>query len=176
MTPEEIISAVGERLPQLADKGTVDKGHAVIPVPLDHLAETLETLKTDPSLDFKMLLDLTVVDWLGRKPRYELVYHLYSVQGNHRIRLKVGLAEGESAPTATHLWPIADWLEREMWDMYGVRFSGHPNLRRLLMYDEFKGHPLRKDYPFRKQQPLVPETWPSKPEQYQMPDLKIYRA
>jgi len=77
LTPEEIISAVGERLPQLADKGTVDKGHAVIPVPLDHLAETLETLKTDPSLDFKMLLDLTVVDWLGRKPRYELVYHLY---------------------------------------------------------------------------------------------------
>lgn len=173
MTPEELIQTIRDRLPEL--DGTVDKGHAVVQVPLNRLAETLELLKTDPALDFKMLMDLTVVDWLGRKPRFDLVYHLYSVQLNHRLRLKIGVSEGESAPTATHLWQVANWLEREMWDMYGVRFSGHPNLQRLLMYDEFKGHPLRRDYPYRKQQPLLEETWPVREEQYQMPGLRIKR-
>ncbi len=175
MSPEELLTSVGDKLPELKELGWIDKGHPVFHVSLSRLPATLEALKNDPALDFKMLLDLTVVDWQPRQPRFELVYHLYSVQGNHRIRLKIGVAEGESVPTATHLWPIADWLEREMWDMYGIRFAGHPNLQRILMYDEFKGHPLRKDYPYRKQQPLVTETWPSKPEQYQMPGLQIKR-
>ena len=103
-----------------------------------------------------MLTDLTVVDRLGEQPRFEVVYHLYSVAKNHRVRLKVGVPE--DAPvvaSATALYASADWMEREAFDLYGIRFDGHPDLRRILLYDEFEGHPLRKDYPKTKRQPLV---------------------
>jgi NADH-quinone oxidoreductase subunit C len=84
------------------------------------------------------------------------VYHLYSLGHNHRLRVKVRVEEDDAVvPTAVALWPIADWLEREVWDMFGVRFEGHPDLRRLLMYEEFVGHPLRKDYPINRRQPLI---------------------
>jgi NADH-quinone oxidoreductase subunit C len=108
-----------------------------------------------------MLMDLTAVDYLkfpGREdgPRFDVVYHLYSVAHNHRLRLKVAVEQDEpSVPTATGLWPIANWLEREVWDMFGIRFEGHPDLRRLLLYEEFVGHPLRKDYPIERRQPLI---------------------
>jgi NADH-quinone oxidoreductase subunit C len=108
-----------------------------------------------------MLADLTAVDYLrypGREdgPRFEVVYHLYSLRHNHRLRVKVRLDEDDAVvPTATSLWPIANWLEREVWDMFGIRFDGHPDLRRLLMYEEFVGHPLRKDYPIDRRQPLI---------------------
>ena len=87
---------------------------------------------------------------------FEVVYHLYSSTRHHRLRVKVPLAEAEPAvDSLTGLWASADWFEREAWDMFGVRFLGHPNLKRLLMYEAFKGHPLRKDYPVRKRQPLI---------------------
>ena len=106
--------------------------------------------------DFDMLMDLTAVDFLGRTPRFEVVYHLYSVAKNHRVRLKVGLPEEEPVVTsATGLYASADWMEREAFDLYGIRFDGHPDLRRILLYDEFEGHPLRKDYPKSRRQPLV---------------------
>ena len=104
---------------------------------------------------------LTAVDYQkypGREdgPRFEVVYHLYSLRWNHRVRIKVRVDEDDAVvPTAVPLWPIADWLEREVWDMFGVRFEGHPDLRRLLMYEEFVGHPLRKDYPINRRQPLI---------------------
>ena len=89
-------------------------------------------------------------------PRFEVVYHLYSVAHNHRVRVKVPVEQDDPVvPTATGLWPIANWLEREVWDMFGIRFEGHPDLRRLLMYEEFEGHPLRKDYPINRRQPLI---------------------
>ena len=115
----------------------------------------------DAELRFDMLSDLTAVDYLkfpGREdgPRFEVVYHLYSLPHNHRVRLKVRLDEDDPVVTsAVSVWPIADWLEREVWDMFGVRFAGHPDLRRLLMYEEFVGHPLRKDYPINRRQPLI---------------------
>ena len=125
------------------------------------LFETLQFCRDEPALRFDVLMDLTAADYLkypGREdgPRFEVVYHLYSLPHNHRVRLKVRVDEDDAVvPSAVELWPIANWLEREVWDMFGVRFAGHPDLRRLLMYEEFVGHPLRKDYPINRRQPLI---------------------
>jgi NADH-quinone oxidoreductase subunit C len=125
------------------------------------IVDALRFCRDEPDLGFDMLMDLTAVDYLkypGREdgPRFDVVYHLYSVTHNHRVRLKVPVEQdAPSVPTATALWPIANWLEREVWDMYGIRFDGHPDLRRLLLYEEFVGHPLRKDYPMERRQPLI---------------------
>jgi NADH-quinone oxidoreductase subunit C len=120
------------------------------------LARVARFLKEDPQLRFDFLMDLTAVDHWKRKPRFELVYHLYSRSTNARLRLKAPV-DGSSpeAPSVTPLWPAANWYEREVFDMFGIRFRGHPDLRRILMYEEFQGHPLRKDYPIDKRQPLV---------------------
>ena len=125
------------------------------------LPDALSLCRDDPDLGFDVLMDLTAVDYQkypGREdgPRFEVVYHLYSIPHNHRVRIKVRVDEDDAVvPTAVPLWPIANWLEREVWDMFGVRFDGHPDPRRLLMYEEFVGHPLRKDYPIDRRQPLI---------------------
>ena len=88
--------------------------------------------------------------------RFVVVYHFYSLVHKHRLRLVVPVEESEAElDSLTPLWAGADWLEREVWDMFGIRFRGHPNLKRILMYEEFEGHPLRKDYPVNKRQPLI---------------------
>lgn len=114
----------------------------------------------NPAAQMSMLMDLTAVDYPDRDPRFEVVSHLVSLERGHRLRLKarVGDPDGDDAEidTLTDLWASANWMERECWDMLGVRFKGHPDLRRILMYPEFVGHPLRKDYPAAKIQPLVP--------------------
>ncbi len=106
--------------------------------------------------DFDMLMDLTAVDYLGQTPRFEVVYHLYAMGTNQRVRIKARVAE-EAAEIASvvALYASANWMEREVFDLYGIRFDGHPDLRRILLYDEFEGHPLRKDYPKERRQPLV---------------------
>ena len=125
----------------------------------ESLRAVAETLRDEPALAFNVLMDLTAVDYLrypGPTARFEVVYHFYSLEHNRRVRLKVPV--GEQDPTVdslTDLWPAANWFEREVWDMFGVRFLGHPNLKRLLMYEEFSGHPLRKDYPVNRRQPLI---------------------
>ena len=127
----------------------------------DALPGALAFCRDQPELAFDMLMDLTAVDYLkfpGREdgPRFEVVYHLYSVAHNHRVRIKTRVDEDDAVVTsAVPLWPIANWFEREVWDMFGVRFAGHPDPRRLLMYEEFVGHPLRKDYPIDRRQPLI---------------------
>ncbi len=118
----------------------------------------LAFLKDNPDLDFNFLMDLTAVDYLGRQDlaRFEVVYHLYSLKFNRRIRVKALIPEEDlEINSAVNLWPAANWYEREVWDMFGIRFKSHPNLKRLLMYEEFQGHPLRKDYPVNKRQPLI---------------------
>ena len=107
-------------------------------------------------IEFDMLTDLTAVDFLGRTPRFEVVYHLYATGANQRLRIKARVAE-EAAEIASvvGLYASANWMEREVFDLYGIRFDGHPNLRRILLYEEFEGHPLRKDYPKERRQPLV---------------------
>jgi NADH-quinone oxidoreductase subunit C len=125
------------------------------------LSELLRFCRDEPDLRFNVLMDLTAVDYLkfpGREegPRFEVVYHLYSLPHNHRVRLKVRVEEDDPVvPSAVPLWPIANWFEREVWDMFGIRFDGHPDLTRILMYEEFQGHPLRKDYPVNGRQPLI---------------------
>jgi NADH-quinone oxidoreductase subunit C len=121
------------------------------------IVEICAWLKSEPGLEFEMLIDLTAVDYLKRRPRFEVVYHLYSLQQRQRVRLKVP-ADGDQpeVPTLTSLWRGANWYEREVWDLFGIRFTGHPDLRRIMMYPEFVGHPLRKDYPYNKRQPRVP--------------------
>ena len=137
------------------------RGDHTAVVARESILDALAFCRDDAALEFDMLMDLTAVDYLkfpGREdgPRFEVVYHLYSTTHNHRVRLKVRVEEDEArVPTAIGLWPIANWLEREVWDMFGVRFEGHPDLRRLLLYEEFVGHPLRKDYPIDRRQPLI---------------------
>jgi NADH-quinone oxidoreductase subunit C len=115
-----------------------------------------EFLRDDPTCDMKMFIDLTVVDRFVREPRFDVVMHLYSVEKKHRVRLYGGVSEEDpTIDTVVPVWAGADWFEREAYDLYGVRFQGHPDLRRILMYPEFVGHPLRKDYPKEKRQPLI---------------------
>jgi len=118
-------------------------------------------LRDDPDFQFNFLTDLTAVDWLERKPRFDVVYQLNSLTLAHRIRVKIGVDGAEPwVHSVVGLWGAADWLERECFDMYGIVFKGHPDLRRILMYDSFEGHPLRKDYLYNKRQPIVPEIDP----------------
>ena len=120
------------------------------------LRQVALTLRDDPNLDFQTLMDLTAVDHFDRQPRFELVYHLWSLSRSARLRLKVPVDGIEpQLDSVCHIWPVANWYEREVYDMFGIRFRGHPDLRRLLLYPEFEGHPLRKDYPIDKRQPLV---------------------
>jgi len=104
-------------------------------------------LKDDPDLCYKFLSDLTAVDRYRESPRFEVIYQLYSLQFKRRIRLKLQVEEGEAVLSVTPIWATADWHEREVYDMFGISFEGHPDLRRILMPDAWEGHPLRKDYP-----------------------------
>lgn len=125
-------------------------------IKLEMIAEVCRFLKAEPGLQFNFLSDLCGVDYPQRPERFEVVYHLYSLTRNQRVRIKVRLEEDEpEVASAMPLWGIANWYEREVWDMFGIRFRGHPNPKRLLMYEEFEGHPLRKDYPVNKRQPLI---------------------
>ena len=109
-------------------------------------------LKDDPEFSFNFLSDLCAVDWPERKPRFDVVYNLYSISKNHRVRLKVRVDDGESVPSVTSVWSTADWHEREAFDMFGIKFEGHPDLRRILMSEDWEGHPLRKDFPLTKEE------------------------
>lgn len=140
--------------------------HALTIAPAD-LREVLLWLRDQPELDFNVLMDLGGVDYQGydadnddddaptRSHRFEVVYAMFSLKHRHRIRIKVAVKDDSvELPSVWDLWRVANWMEREVWDMYGLRFAGHPNLRRILNHDDFEGHPLRKDYPINKRQKL----------------------
>jgi NADH-quinone oxidoreductase subunit C len=133
-----------------------------------HIAEMAAYLKNDPATDMKLLADITACDYLHYDPahpleldaaeRFEVVYQFGSITTLQRLRLKVPVGgDAMTIPTITGVYRAADWWERLVFDFYGVKFEGHPHLRRILTYDEFKGHPLRKDYPVHLRQPLIPE-------------------
>jgi len=112
-----------------------------------NLVSFVEFLRADPSAQFSTLIDITAVDYPDREARFDVVYHFLSMYQNHRIRVKVAVREDEIVPSLTGLHPSANWFEREVFDMFGILFSGHPDLRRILTDYGFRGYPLRKDFP-----------------------------
>ena len=159
----ELVELLRERFgaSMMADSGA--HGEREVTVRREILPALARLLKEEQG--FEVLLDLCGVDYLGvRETRFEMVYHFYSLAGNRRLRVCVPLAEDHAElPSLTGLWKAADWYEREAWDLYGIRFAGHPDLRRILLYDQFKGHPLRKDYKMKARQPLVGPGSPGTP-------------
>jgi NADH-quinone oxidoreductase subunit C len=124
------------------------RGELYLQVGPAHVREVCRFLKDDPSWRFDFLASLSGVDRLGRSPRFEVVCHLRSLGHNHFLGLKVPVPDDPlTVPSLTPIWRAADWMEREVYDLYGVRFSGHTNLKRIMMPDDWEGHPYRKDYP-----------------------------
>jgi NADH-quinone oxidoreductase subunit C len=127
----------------------LDRKQAILVVAAPLLSEIARCCRDDEQFD--MLVDLTAVDWPKREKRFDVILNLYSFAKNERLRLKTMVTEGESAPSVCSIWAAANWLEREVWDMFGIDFEGHPDLRRILLPDEWEGFPLRKDYDILKQ-------------------------
>ncbi len=154
-----VIDALLERFPGAVTGAAAGPGgDDVAFVERERIAEVCRFLKEDPALAFNVAPYVTAVDYLGQEPRFEVVYNLLSTRRSWRVRLRVKVPEADPVvPSVTGVWRGADWFERYCFDMYGIRFRNHPDMRRLFMYDEFVGHPLRKDYPLRGRQPLVPE-------------------
>ena len=124
------------------------RGETTLVVPPEHLLRAAQYLATDASLKFSFLSDITAVDRFPAEPRFDLNYHLLSIERGLRVRLRLRLSGAEpAAPSVTSIWPTANWHERESFDLFGIRFHGHPDLRRILMPDDWEGYPLRKDYP-----------------------------
>lgn len=155
MEQKKVIEDLKNKFPEKIKDISVQFGDDIVFIEKESLLDVVKFLKEKP-YDFAMLLDLTCVDYLGQQGRFEMVYHLFSLSSNLRLRIKTPLSdEDPSIDSLTSVWKNANWLEREVYDMFGVRFGGHPYLRRLFMYDGFEGHPLRKDYPLRKRQPKI---------------------
>src|SRR5690606_5348047 len=125
----------------------IDRGELMVRVQRSHLLELLKFLRDDSNCQFRYLVDIAGVDYPAEEERFEIVYNLLSVKQNQRVRVKVTTDEETPVPSATSLFSTAGWYEREVWDLFGVLFSGHPDLRRLLTDYGFEGHPLRKDFP-----------------------------
>ena len=144
MSPEQLAERLRERFPGVF----VARGEVTITAPREELVESLSGLRDTEDLSFDWLSDVSSTDWPGRSPRMWMAYHLRSRRHGHRLRVKVGLPGDDlRVPSVTSLHPTADWQEREVFDMFGVTFDGHPDLRRILMPDEWVGYPLRKDHP-----------------------------
>ncbi|HVM11301.1 MAG TPA: NADH-quinone oxidoreductase subunit C [Actinomycetota bacterium] len=143
MSPEDLLERVRARH---AD-ALLARGEITLTVPREEILETLRWLRDDEALGFRFFADVSCTDWPDREPRMWLAYHLARPDASARIRVKVGLPGDDlSVPSVTPEFPAADWHEREMFDFFGVRFEGHPDLRRIMMPDGWEGHPLRKDH------------------------------
>ncbi len=153
MGPQGLIEAIAAEFPGETGEASVDGNDVGLIVRPGSLLAVARFLLGPPH-SFRMLLDLTCVDFRASGGGFEMVYHLNCLAPPRRARLRVRLPEGNpSVDSLTGLWKNADWLEREVYDMFGVAFNGHPNLKRILMYEGFEGFPLRKDYPLRRRQP-----------------------
>lgn len=142
---DSLEARVREKLPQ----GRVERLSDAVVLHLQpgQLVEACQTLRDDAALDFKMMIDIAGVHYPQREKPLEVVYQLLSIHRNHRIRLKVALSEGETLPSIAAVWSCANWYEREAYDLMGILFTDHPDLRRILNEYDFEGHPLRKDFP-----------------------------
>jgi NADH-quinone oxidoreductase subunit C len=143
-----VIARLREAYPDAIQATSEFRGQLSVYVRREALVDVARFLRDDPELSYNFLENLCGVDYLGRDPRFEVVYHLLSHQNHHRVCLKVGVPEHDpSVPTLTGLWATANWQEREAYDMFGITFTGHPGLYRILMPEDWEGHPLRKDVP-----------------------------
>jgi NADH-quinone oxidoreductase subunit C len=130
------------------DRAKFDRDELSISVGRSYIREACALLRDDERCPFNVFCDVTCVDWYPSEPRFEVIYHLLSIAGKERVRLKVRLDGGSPAiESVTSVWPAANLFEREVFDLFGVRFTGHPYLRRIQMPEDWEGHPLRKDYP-----------------------------
>jgi NADH-quinone oxidoreductase subunit C len=138
---------LGEALPGAIAAHRLSVGELSIDVLPGEIVRVMSFLRDDPACEFKILVDICGVDWPERAKRFAVVYHLLSLTGNMRLRVHVHVAENEAVPSVVAVYPAANWFERETFDMYGIAFSDHPDLRRILTDYGFSGHPLRKDFP-----------------------------
>ncbi|HYL46484.1 MAG TPA: NADH-quinone oxidoreductase subunit C [Candidatus Limnocylindrales bacterium] len=145
----ELVQRLKARFGDAIREATLDRKQAIVLVAADKLRDTARYCRDEERFD--MLADLTAVDWPKREKRFDIILNLYSFPKNERLRLKAHAAENEPVPSSVDVWPAANWLERECYDMFGVVFEGHPNLKRILLPDEWEGFPLRKDYDILKQ-------------------------
>lgn len=147
--PEQNIAVQKLRaaMPDAIESAESFRDQVTIRVYKDRIVEVCKFLRDTPELEFDFLTDLTAVDYPSRPKRFDVVYHLYSMTRNQRLRIKAVVGEGEAIPSVTLVWKGANWEERECYDMFGVIFSGHPDLRRILLPEDWEGFPLRKDYP-----------------------------
>jgi NADH-quinone oxidoreductase subunit C len=140
----ELVQRLKARFGDAIREATLDRKQAIVLVAREKLREVSRYCRDDEKFDY--LVDLTAVDWPKRAERFDIVLNLYSFPKNERLRLKSYAGERDPVPSVVEIWPAANWLERECYDMFGVIFEGHPDLKRILMPDEWEGHPLRKDY------------------------------
>ncbi len=138
---------ISGQLPEDVREWTLDLDELTLSVHAEGIARVLSFLRDDVNCRFKQLMDICGVDYPERSPRFEVVYTLLSLTNNNRIRVKIGAAEDTPVPTVTGVFSSANWWEREAWDLFGIHFNGHPDLRRILTDYGFEGHPLRKDFP-----------------------------
>lgn len=143
-------------------ESSVNLGFPEVRVDRKSALDLFKILKLDAELKFDLFLSVTAVDWMDqREDRFEMVYHILSTKTWNRLRVKISVPESDpEVPSVSNLWLGSNFMEREVFDMYGIKFKGHSDLRRTLLYDEFVGHPLRKDYPIQAKQPRVPLRYP----------------
>ncbi|MCI5064165.1 NADH-quinone oxidoreductase subunit C [bacterium] len=155
---KELLARLQDKLGSYLVRSELSLGDAEVEISAESAGEFFRLLKLDSELGFNVFLDVTAVDWMdSRDERFELVYHLMSHPRLDRIRVKISLPESSpKVASVAELWAAANFMEREVYDMYGIDFIGHPDQRRILMYDEFTGYPLRKDYPVQGKQPRIP--------------------
>ena len=138
-----------EKFPEAVRGVEEFRGETTVTVDKGQLRAVLKFLKESETLLYDLLVDVAGVDSGSGAPRFLVAYLLHSTKFNNRLRIKIRVAEGAALDTVSDIWKAADWLEREVYDMFGIRFSGHPDLRRILLTDDFVGHPLRKDFPLK---------------------------
>ncbi|HLY65386.1 MAG TPA: NADH-quinone oxidoreductase subunit C [Chloroflexota bacterium] len=147
LDPDKLLDRLQERFPDAVLERVVARSEATALIARERIVEMCEFCRDDNGLQFDHLSDVVGVDWPERPERFDVVYHLYSIPANHRLRLKVHVADGQPIDSVTGVWPAANWLEREVYDLMGVQFAKHPDLRRIMMWDDYPYHPLRKEFP-----------------------------
>ena len=154
------VKKLKEKFPTSILEVTTFRGEVTVTVSKGEIFEICKFLYSDPDLQYQFLTDLCGLDFFPETPRFEVVYLLYSMKNNQRLRVKTRVGEMESIPSVESIWKAANWYEREVYDLFGIPFENHPDLRRILLWDGYEGHPLRKDYPVEGpdfDKPFVPE-------------------